>query len=150
MSESLGKLGFMLLAGLVLGLVIGYSVGARESADSPLSPPVADQSPVEEVSTPVTESPSAENAEPTVAVEEPQPDSVVARGDQRACEILLRASEREPNSPSWIDMMGDANSAAKDYDLMDLIDKAFWSSGDAKAASRVTEALALCRTLGAL
>src|SRR5688572_24066327 len=123
----------MLLAGLVVGLVIGYSAGTNQSRSDSPEPPVAQQ-PVGEVDSPeasvdaaTTGSATSMEEEPEVAVQQAKPVATASRGDQRACELLVRASEREANSPSWIDMMGDASSAAKDFDLMDLVDKAYWS-----------------------
>jgi hypothetical protein len=94
----------------------------------------------------VTASPSATPE----ASSTPYPDiEVAASGDVRACELVRLAMTREPNSPSWIDIMGDATFKAQDYDLQDAIDKAYWTSGDALAQQRTRDAEAICDSLDA-
>jgi hypothetical protein len=95
-----------------------------------------------------------ESVSPSVGVTEesasPTPDLVVASGgDVRACELVRLALTREPNSPSWIDIMSDAGYKARDYDLQDTIDKAYWTSGNALAQQRTREAESICDDLSA-
>lgn len=168
MGDLFGKQGFMLLAGIVVGLAIGYTVGSNESTPqravkaSPAGQDVSSStasSPRPELQDPEREA-EAQEAEPEAEAHEAEAEAeadtqeaepvLASRGDQKACDKLVLASAREPNSPSWIDIVSEAGAVAKDYDLMDLIDKAYWSSNDGKAGARIEEGIAHCKELQAL
>lgn len=72
--------------------------------------------------------------------------SIPQHPDEHRPERALAAT-RVPNSDSWISVVSDANWRATDLDLMDMIDKAYWTSGNALAAERIDLARDRCETL---
>jgi hypothetical protein len=75
-------------------------------------------------------------------------DTSVANGDVKACENVRLAATREVNSPSWNDILSDADFQAQNYDLQDQIDDLYWSFNDAKARTLLNETLEMCEALG--
>jgi hypothetical protein len=147
----------MLIGLALLGLVAGAACTAAQ-AEPPAAPEpetvTVTAAPEPETVT-VTASPSvdpdvndiAEESEDSAAI--PETETVLgSNGDAKACELLRLATTREANSPSWIDIMSDASYEATDYDLMDSIDKAYYTSGDQLAAERVDDTLLICDRLG--
>lgn len=98
----------------------------------------------------VTESASP-SAEPGASVDEILGETgsvtTINAGDARACELVRLAATREANSPSWIDIMSDAGYKARDYDLQDAIDKAYWTSSNSLATQRVRAIVRYCEEL---
>lgn len=125
------------LAVVITAVVVGVlsNIGHDDTAvAAPPSPLAASPAPV------VTPTPPAYT---------PPPVPAVARGDARACELIRQAATREPNSNSWIDMLSDAQYKAVDYDLMDAIDKAYWTTGKTLAYERTQGLVQMCEHLGA-
>jgi hypothetical protein len=134
----LGGLGmFIILA--IIGTVLGLA-DQGTSTVAPAAPSAVIEAP--EPTVPVVPAP----VEPVEEVEEPV-GVQASNGDARACELLELAATREPNSNSWITVVSDANWRATDLDLMDMIDTAYWTSGNALAAERIDLALGRCATL---
>jgi hypothetical protein len=144
----------LLAAAMVIVIVGGVAYGLGTSSNEPAQA-AAQTTEASAIPSPTVDPNVAEvideTAEPPALpeIEEPEVEVVTgSNGDARACELLRSASTREANSPSWIDIMGDASYKATDYDLMDSIDKAYWTSGDALAAERVDDTLLICERLG--
>ncbi len=52
------------------------------------------------------------------------------------------------NQVGCIDIVSKAKSAAKDLDLIDMIDEAYFEDSDSTAKSKLATAVALCDALG--
>ena len=95
-----------------------------------------------------------ESAAPMASQEEqpveeaPADTPMMADGDVEACDLAVQAADREPNSPSWIDMIAEAKAVAEDYDLMDALDTAYWEDSDSAAERKLDLAIDICDRMG--